>query len=70
MNPLTYLLEKYPEKPWKWNSISRNPIITMKIIEKYPNKPWDWQRISVNPNLTMEIIEKHLRNLGIMGYIL
>ena len=39
MNPLTYLLEKYPEKPWKWNCISRNPNITMKMIEKYPNKP-------------------------------
>ena len=34
MNILMYLLEKYPEKPWNWTSISWNPNITMEIIEK------------------------------------
>ena len=54
-------IEKYPNKPWDWDYISKNPNITMEIIEKYPNKPWDWCLISQNPNITMEIIEKYPR---------
>ena len=38
MNTLEYLLEKYPDKPWNWNDISRNPNITIKFIETYHNK--------------------------------
>ena len=53
------IIEKYPNKPWDWNSISRNPNITMMMIEKYPNKPWNWECISMNPNLTIEMIEKY-----------
>ena len=52
-------IEKYPEKPWNWWSISNNPKLTMEIIEKYPEKPWNWWGISNNPKLTMEIIEKY-----------
>ena len=59
MNPLLYLLEKYPEKPWDWLEISRNPNITMEDIERHPEKPWDWYYISNNPNITMEMIEKY-----------
>ena len=71
MNILQYLLEKYPNKPWDWDDISRNPNITMEIIEKYPDKPWNWSYISSNQNITMEIIEKYLINLGIgIRYIL
>ena len=58
-NTLELLLEKYPNKPWGWDGISRNPNITMEFIEKYPNKPWDWGGISMNPNITMEIFEKN-----------
>ena len=35
MNTLTYLLEKYPDKPWEWYWISRNPNITMGFIEDH-----------------------------------
>ena len=59
MNILAYLLEKYPNKNWRWDYISCNLNITMEIIEKYPNKPWNWILISCNPNLTMEMIEKY-----------
>ena len=38
MNPLLYLLEKYPEKHWNWGGISSNPNITMEFIEKNINK--------------------------------
>jgi hypothetical protein len=32
-NPLWYLVKKYPDKRWNWNSLSRNPNITMDIIK-------------------------------------
>jgi hypothetical protein len=34
------IIERYPNKPWKWYYISSNPNITTEFIEKYPNKPW------------------------------
>ena len=58
-NELERLLERYPDKPWDWYDINKNPNITMDIIEKYPDKPWDWYDISQNPNITMDIIEKN-----------
>ena len=59
MNILQYLLQKYPNRPWNWLVISRNPNLTMEMIEKLPNKPWDWYSISYNPNITTEDIEKY-----------
>jgi hypothetical protein len=53
------IIEKHPEKPWNWYSISENPNITMEDIEKYPEKPWVWDYISMNPNITMDMIEKY-----------
>ena len=35
------IIEKYPDKPWDWVEISRNPNITIEFIEKYP-KTWNW----------------------------
>jgi len=32
------IIEKYPNKPWNWHGISRNPNITLKFIEKNVNK--------------------------------
>jgi len=32
------LIEKYPNKPWKWDGISCNPNITMEFIEKHIDK--------------------------------
>jgi len=48
VNPLWYLILKYPEKPWNWRLISKNPIITWDIIRTNPKKPW-------NPNITKRI---------------
>ena len=53
------VIEKYPDKPWNWNGISKNPNITMEFIEKFPDKPWAWVCISCNPNITIDIIEKY-----------
>ena len=64
------IIEKYPNKPWDWFYISKNPNITMEIIEKYPDKPWNWRVISKHPNITMESLKSILINLGIgMGYL-
>ncbi len=43
---LMEIIEKYPEKPWEWCYISRNPNITMEFINKHPEKPWVWEYIS------------------------
>ena len=40
MNALTYLLEKYPDKPWDWTEISENPNLTIEIINKVVNKEY------------------------------
>jgi hypothetical protein len=61
-------IEKYPDKPWNWNSISYNPNITMDIIEKYPDKPWNWYHISNNEFkkdkiIARQIIQRWYRNL-------
>ena len=63
MNMLWYLIEKYPEKPWNWDGISRNPNITMEFIEKYPDKQWNWKWISKNPNITIKFIEKNINKI-------
>ena len=61
---LEELLLKYPDKPWNWNSISRNPNITMEMIEENPDKPWNWIYISFNPNITMEFIENNIDEIN------
>ena len=48
MNELEKLLKKYPDKPWNWEWISRNPNITIDIINQNPDKPWNWDLISNN----------------------
>ena len=54
------LIEKYPNKLWKWKTMGSNPNLTLEWIEKYPDKPWHWGKytISKNPNVTLEWIEK------------
>ena len=47
-NHLWKLIQLYPDKPWDWFRISRNPNITWEIIENNPDKPWNWTRISRN----------------------
>jgi hypothetical protein len=37
-NLLIYFLKKYPNKPWDWVGISKNPNITMEFIEKNIDK--------------------------------
>jgi len=39
-----FILEN-PDKPWDWDSMSRNPNITWNIIRENPDKPWNWNSI-------------------------
>jgi hypothetical protein len=57
-NQLIKLLEKYPDKSWKWYGISLNPNITMKFITDNPDKSWDWYEISMNRFNKNPIIHK------------
>jgi hypothetical protein len=52
-------IDTYPDKPWSWYGLSRNPNITLEQVEKYPDKPWNWYGLSWNPNVTMEMVEKY-----------
>ena len=56
------IIEKYPDKPWDWEYISKNPNIMMEIIEKNPDKPWDWASISqskFNKEKQSYLLHKH-----------
>ena len=48
MNPLERILERYPDKPWDWDSISCNTNLQLEWIVKYPDEDWDWEEISEN----------------------
>ena len=48
-NYIKTLLEKFPNKPWNWYWLSRNPsVATWEIVT---DKPWDWRTLSRNPNI-------------------
>ena len=60
---VTYLLKKYPDKPWNWSKLSENKHITIKDVLNNPDKPWDWSRLSENKNITIEFIEKNINKI-------
>ena len=59
---LSRLIHEYPEKPWNWCLLSRNPNITMQIVLDYPEKPWNWYLLSYNPNITMQNVIDYPEN--------
>ena len=59
MNSLIKLLELYPDKPWDWFELSKNPNITWELVQAHPDKPWSWYGLSYNPNITWEIVQSH-----------
>ena len=56
-NHLYILLELFPNKPWDYYHLSRNPNITWNIVKANPNKPWDYKWLSKNPNITWDIVK-------------
>jgi hypothetical protein len=51
-NHLLTLLTMFPDKPWNWCGLSRNPNITFQGVLDNPDKPWYWYWLSKNPNIT------------------
>ncbi len=47
-NELQRLILEFPDKPWDWDGLSRNPNITMKFVNSNPDKPWGWEWLSLN----------------------
>jgi len=58
-NILVQLIEKYPDKPWNWSSLSYNPNITLEIVEKYPDKLWNWYYVCRSPGINFDIVDKY-----------
>ena len=55
-NTLIKLLSYFPDKPWNWYELSRNPNITPNILLVNSDKPWNWYGLSWNPNITFDIV--------------
>src|SRR6478609_6886695 len=58
-NELIKLLDRFPDKPWDWYDLSRNPNLTLEFLEAHRAKNWNWWSLSWNPNVTMEYVELH-----------
>ena len=41
-------IKKNKDKPWDWDTISKNPNLTMEIIDYFPDKNWNWDYINWN----------------------
>ena len=48
------------DKPWDWEELSSNIIITWNIIKNNLDKPWDQNNISKNLNINIENINNNL----------
>ena len=59
VNQLWTLIELFPNKPWNWEIIAKNPNTTYERIISRDDVKWNWDEISVNPNITMEIIRNN-----------
>ena len=55
VNHIEKLLQLYPDKPWNWKELSRNPNITWEIVKANLNLPWNWGWLSFNPNIHCRI---------------
>ena len=55
MFTLQDLVEKYPNKPWRWGDqgLSFNPSITPSFIEKHLHKPWNWGQGGLSSNTSI-----------------
>ncbi len=49
---MEYLVDKYPNKAWDWQSLSSNSKISFEFITNHPNKKWNPEAVSRNPSVT------------------
>ena len=65
-NMLEILLDKFPDKNWNWNALSKNLNMTYKILTKYIDKfsaSGSWYHISQQKYITWEIYLKEKNNI-------
>lgn len=43
---LEWLIEKYPDKDWRWERLVANPNLVLDVMEEYPSKKWKWKNVS------------------------
>ena len=48
----------YPDEPWQWSYLSKNPSITINDVMMHQTKPWDWNYLNANPNIAMKDARK------------
>jgi hypothetical protein len=56
LNPLELLIEHFPDENWNWSSLSRNPLITWRIVRKFPEKPWLWSALSKKLRISWQTV--------------
>ncbi len=60
-NHLLELMDKFPDAPWHYSDISRNPNFNMTVLTMFFNDvnshKWDWYCISKNKNITWDIVK-------------
>jgi len=58
-NDIELLIRAFPDKPWDWDELSKNPAITWEFIDEFIDKPWCFEYLSRHPDLTINIIIKY-----------
>ena len=60
MSVLEKIIERFPNKPWDFDLLVRNPNISITFIENHPEFPWNLSLFQKqNPNLKESFIKKH-----------
>lgn len=50
---------KYIEKPWSWEDLVGNPILTPEIVLTFWDlirEHWDWNYLTISPHVTVEMV--------------
>lgn len=61
-NPLWKLIELFPNRPWNWYAVCRNPLTSLDTLERFAESGdprLDWEGAIRNPNVTEEFCEKY-----------
>ncbi len=53
------LVVEYPDKDWRWKSLSSNPGVTIEIIRKLSTEEWDWFELARNSSISLEDIRSN-----------
>ena len=47
------ILAKYADKPWDFNEMSYNPVLTLEMVRLVPGAAWEWWGVSSSPSITL-----------------